>query len=146
MMGAPGANPGFRTQYPPVQQPEKFERALDFLEQVKAQFQDQPHVYNQFLEIMKDFKTKAYVGSARASGSSSVLFSPLAKRTKEQEEAAEAEEEERERESGVAPLSGSLSLSARGSSLLANEPLLPPASIRQASSLASRSSSMATAT
>jgi len=99
MMGAPGANPGFRTQYPPVQQPEKFERALDFLEQVKAQFQDQPHVYNQFLEIMKDFKTKAYVGSARASGSSSVLFSPLAKRTKEQEEAAEAEEEERARES-----------------------------------------------
>lgn len=45
----------FATQ---MQQPEKFERALDFLEQVKLQFQNQPQVYNQFLEIMKDFKTK----------------------------------------------------------------------------------------
>ena len=35
---------------------EKFENALDFLDQVKIQFQDQPHVYNNFLDIMKDFK------------------------------------------------------------------------------------------
>jgi histone deacetylase complex regulatory component SIN3 len=60
MMANPGPGYGVRP-YPPVQQPEKFERALDFLEQVKLQFQNQPHVYNQFLEIMKDFKTKAYV-------------------------------------------------------------------------------------
>ncbi len=36
----------------------KFENALDFLDQVKAQFSKQPRVYNQFLDIMKDFKTQ----------------------------------------------------------------------------------------
>lgn len=37
----------------------KFENALDFLDQVKLQFQSQPKVYNQFLDIMKDFKAQA---------------------------------------------------------------------------------------
>tara|TARA_R110002050_G_scaffold141628_1_gene266806 strand:- start:3643 stop:3996 length:354 start_codon:yes stop_codon:yes gene_type:complete len=42
------------------QQQVKFENALDFLDQVKLQFSRQPIVYNQFLEIMKDFKTQRY--------------------------------------------------------------------------------------
>lgn len=36
----------------------KFENALDFLDQVKLQFAKQPRVYNQFLDIMKDFKAQ----------------------------------------------------------------------------------------
>ena len=36
----------------------KFENALDFLDQVKLQFSKQPKVYNQFLDIMKDFKAQ----------------------------------------------------------------------------------------
>ena len=36
----------------------KFENALDFLDKVKLVFAKQPEVYNQFLDIMKDFKTK----------------------------------------------------------------------------------------
>jgi len=36
----------------------KFENALDFLDQVKLQFANQPRVYNQFLDIMKDFKAQ----------------------------------------------------------------------------------------
>jgi len=35
--------------------------ALDYLDQVKLQFSEQTHVYNQFLDIMKDFKSQAYV-------------------------------------------------------------------------------------
>eukprot|EP01119_Soliformovum_irregulare_P017282 TRINITY_DN5110_c0_g3_i1.p1 TRINITY_DN5110_c0_g3~~TRINITY_DN5110_c0_g3_i1.p1 ORF type:complete len:1099 (+),score=261.83 TRINITY_DN5110_c0_g3_i1:72-3299(+) len=41
------------------QQKVKFENALDFLDQVKFQFATQPKVYNQFLDIMKDFKAQA---------------------------------------------------------------------------------------
>ncbi|PWW72152.1 hypothetical protein C7212DRAFT_302264 [Tuber magnatum] len=33
--------------------------ALSYLDQVKFQFQDQPDVYNKFLDIMKDFKSQA---------------------------------------------------------------------------------------
>lgn len=33
--------------------------ALSYLDQVKYQFQDQPDVYNKFLDIMKDFKSQA---------------------------------------------------------------------------------------
>ena len=33
--------------------------ALSYLDQVKVQFQDQPDVYNRFLDIMKDFKSQA---------------------------------------------------------------------------------------
>ena len=36
--------------------------ALTYLDQVKVQFHDQPDVYNRFLDIMKDFKSQAYVG------------------------------------------------------------------------------------
>jgi hypothetical protein len=39
----------------------KFESALDFLEKVKTVFADQPGVYNQFLDIMKGFKTQTFV-------------------------------------------------------------------------------------
>eukprot|EP01090_Pellita_catalonica_P004226 TRINITY_DN14064_c0_g1_i1.p1 TRINITY_DN14064_c0_g1~~TRINITY_DN14064_c0_g1_i1.p1 ORF type:complete len:976 (+),score=212.24 TRINITY_DN14064_c0_g1_i1:59-2986(+) len=35
---------------------EKFENALDFLDQVKLQFQSQPEIYNRFLDVMKEFK------------------------------------------------------------------------------------------
>lgn len=35
--------------------------ALSYLDQVKVQFADQPDVYNRFLDIMKDFKSQAYV-------------------------------------------------------------------------------------
>ena len=33
--------------------------ALSYLDAVKVQFQDKPEVYNQFLDIMKDFKSQA---------------------------------------------------------------------------------------
>lgn len=32
--------------------------ALSYLEQVKLQFNDRPHIYNRFLDIMKDFKSQ----------------------------------------------------------------------------------------
>lgn len=35
--------------------------ALSYLDQVKYQFQEEPDVYNNFLDIMKDFKSQAYV-------------------------------------------------------------------------------------
>lgn len=35
--------------------------ALSYLDQVKIQFSDNPDVYNRFLDIMKDFKSGAYV-------------------------------------------------------------------------------------
>jgi hypothetical protein len=39
-------------------QPARQINALDFLDQVKLQFSEQPRVYNQFLDIMKDFKAQ----------------------------------------------------------------------------------------
>lgn len=39
--------------------------ALTYLDQVKVQFHDQPDVYNRFLDIMKDFKSQAYVSPSR---------------------------------------------------------------------------------
>ena len=36
----------------------KVEDALLYLDQVKMEFTDKPHIYNQFLEIMKDFKAE----------------------------------------------------------------------------------------
>ena len=39
----------------------QFQDALTYLDQVKVQFHDQPDVYNRFLDIMKDFKSQAYV-------------------------------------------------------------------------------------
>lgn len=35
--------------------------ALTYLDQVKVKFADQPEVYNRFLDIMKEFKSQAYV-------------------------------------------------------------------------------------
>lgn len=35
--------------------------ALTYLDQVKLKFSDHPDVYNRFLDIMKDFKSQAYV-------------------------------------------------------------------------------------
>jgi paired amphipathic helix protein Sin3a len=35
--------------------------ALSYLEQVRQQFADNPEVYNDFLEVMKEFKSHAYV-------------------------------------------------------------------------------------
>jgi paired amphipathic helix protein Sin3a len=40
--------------------------ALSYLDQVKVQFADQPDVYNRFLDIMKDFKSQAYVPGAKS--------------------------------------------------------------------------------
>ncbi len=39
----------------------KVKDALGYLEKVKNKFASKPHVYNQFLDIMKDFKSQAYV-------------------------------------------------------------------------------------
>ena len=39
----------------------KYQDALSYLDQVKVRFVHQPDVYNQFLDIMKDFKSQAYV-------------------------------------------------------------------------------------
>lgn len=37
------------------------EDALSYLDQVKLQFGNQPQVYNDFLDIMKEFKSQSYV-------------------------------------------------------------------------------------
>ncbi|TDH69646.1 uncharacterized protein CCR75_009284 [Bremia lactucae] len=45
---------------PPVRHRElRVEDALLYLDQVKQQFGDQPDIYNQFLDVMKDFKAQA---------------------------------------------------------------------------------------
>mmetsp|Transcript_14412 Transcript_14412/g.15981 ORF Transcript_14412/g.15981 Transcript_14412/m.15981 type:complete len:88 (-) Transcript_14412:100-363(-) len=36
----------------------KFENALEFLDRVKTVFKDNVRVYNQFLDVMKDFKAQ----------------------------------------------------------------------------------------
>lgn len=65
-----GAHPAQNVLLPPAQpiagaqlgqapfapQKDKLESALDFLEQVKAVFENRLEVYNQFLDIMKEFK------------------------------------------------------------------------------------------
>ncbi|KAJ3417477.1 Transcriptional regulatory protein sin3 [Chytridiales sp. JEL 0842] len=43
----------------PNYRPLNVKDALSYLDQVKLQFQDQPDVYNQFLDIMKDFKSQS---------------------------------------------------------------------------------------
>lgn len=40
----------------PNQRSEKMGLALEFLDRVKMYYHDQPDVYNQFLDIMKEFK------------------------------------------------------------------------------------------
>ncbi|KAG0327067.1 Transcriptional regulatory protein sin3 [Dissophora globulifera] len=74
----PGPGPGSSSVPPPSQQtppapsggaasaasaannyrPLNVRDALSYLDQVKVQFQDQPDVYNRFLDIMKDFKSQ----------------------------------------------------------------------------------------
>ena len=41
----------------PEEQKFKFETAIEFLDQVKRQFANQPVVYKEFLRIMKEFKS-----------------------------------------------------------------------------------------
>ena len=53
------------------------ENAMDFLEQVKATFSDQPEVYPQFLKIMKDFKSRRFFLSLSLSPFGSSLKSHL---------------------------------------------------------------------
>ena len=43
----------------------KIQDALSYLDQVKVRFVDQPDVYNRFLDIMKDFKSQAWVPPIR---------------------------------------------------------------------------------
>lgn len=40
--------------------------ALGYLDAVKIQFQEQPDVYNRFLDIMKDFKSQTCVRATRS--------------------------------------------------------------------------------
>jgi paired amphipathic helix protein Sin3a len=56
--GMPPAAPNAAAALPQGQQP-ILNDALSYLDQVKVQFADQAHVYNQFLDIMKDFKSQA---------------------------------------------------------------------------------------
>ena len=56
MQGGPGANPAASSQ----SQRLKVEDALSYLDQVKLQFGNQPQVYNDFLDIMKEFKSQRY--------------------------------------------------------------------------------------
>lgn len=44
--------------YAPLDRPLNVTDALSYLDAVKVQFQDQPDVYNRFLDIMKDFKNE----------------------------------------------------------------------------------------
>lgn len=39
---------------------QKVEDALSYLDQVKLQFGNQPQVYNDFLDIMKEFKSQRW--------------------------------------------------------------------------------------
>jgi hypothetical protein len=43
------------------------EDALSYLDQVKLQFGNHPQVYNDFLDIMKEFKSQRYVSCIRRS-------------------------------------------------------------------------------
>ena len=44
-----------------VYRPLNVKDALSYLDQVKVQFSNQAEVYNNFLDIMKDFKSQRYV-------------------------------------------------------------------------------------
>ncbi|EPS40801.1 hypothetical protein H072_5313 [Dactylellina haptotyla CBS 200.50] len=50
---------GAQSQIPPSYRPLNVKDALSYLDQVKVQFAEHPNVYNQFLDIMKDFKSQA---------------------------------------------------------------------------------------
>lgn len=51
------------------------EDALSYLDQVKLQFGNQPQVYNDFLDIMKEFKSQRWVTMHLSSFC--VLISPI---------------------------------------------------------------------
>jgi len=61
MINPPQQPPSQPVAYSSAGQKEKLESALDFLDQVKTTFDDRIDVYNQFLDIMKDFKAHKYV-------------------------------------------------------------------------------------
>jgi Paired amphipathic helix repeat len=42
----------------PIMRELRVEDALIYLDQVKVEFGDRPHIYNEFLDIMKTFKTQ----------------------------------------------------------------------------------------
>ncbi|KAJ1966030.1 hypothetical protein GGI12_000348 [Dipsacomyces acuminosporus] len=56
---APASSNGDAQQPDPNNRPLNVRDALSYLDMVKSQFQDKPEVYNQFLDIMKDFKSHA---------------------------------------------------------------------------------------
>jgi len=56
-LGAGAVGGGLPASYRPL----NVKDALSYLDQVKVQFSEQPDVYNRFLDIMKDFKSQAYV-------------------------------------------------------------------------------------
>jgi paired amphipathic helix protein Sin3a len=62
---APGQQPILnvsrrRSATMPQQMTDNSQDALSYLDQVKVQFAGEPNVYNQFLDIMKDFKSQRY--------------------------------------------------------------------------------------
>eukprot|EP00127_Corallochytrium_limacisporum_P001852 Clim_evm7s88 gene=Clim_evmTU7s88 len=57
--GAPPGPPAAQGQGKGAVQRLKVEDALGYLDRVKMQFENQPHVYNQFLDTMKEFKSQA---------------------------------------------------------------------------------------
>lgn len=59
VQGGPGANTAASSQFQRL----KVEDALSYLDQVKLQFGNQPQVYNDFLDIMKEFKSQRYTGN-----------------------------------------------------------------------------------
>lgn len=64
---APSSAPqGPQQQSPSSCQRLKVEDALSYLDQVKFKFGNKPQVYNDFLDIMKDFKSQRYYSSTPA--------------------------------------------------------------------------------
>ena len=57
-MQAPAQAPMAGGAAPPYRQL-KVEDALAYLDQVKMKFEDKPEIYNQFLDIMKEFKAQS---------------------------------------------------------------------------------------
>lgn len=59
----PSSGPSFvdTQNHTPLDRPLNVTDALSYLDAVKVQFQDQPDVYNRFLDIMKEFKSQLYV-------------------------------------------------------------------------------------
>jgi hypothetical protein len=57
-LSGPPAAPTAPQRTPEINRPLNVTDALSYLDAVKVQFQDQPDVYNKFLDIMKDFKSQ----------------------------------------------------------------------------------------